>query len=569
MSIHLINQEINRFLENKEPEVICLKGEWGVGKTYTWNKYLDEARSQKKVKLKKYSYVSLFGVDSIKELENSIVENTQIIKPNILLYPIRKIRMLLKYLRITVEEAPDIKYKNYVNLLYFFVRSFSKIRKQIICIDDLERKSEGITTNNIFGLISKLKEQQECKVILILNDKKLQTKDADDFKKYLEKVIDVEMKFEPTAAEAADIAIDKRTRFYKKFTEYCITLNIVNIRVIRKIERLIKILEELLKNHDDRILMSHLLSMILFCWACYEPGGAPSIDYLKKHNSFVPSDQKAETSVEVNWRQLINSGGYWYFDEFDSLLVTSVETGFFDQAAINKAAKEKDIKFKLQDEDNSFHQSWNKFHNSFEDNEKEVLDEMYKSFKKNVNSISPMNADGTICLLRKFKRSEQADELIKYYMSERKETKEFYDASHSPFLQLKDPLLCEVFKKKLSEYKDERTPREILLHIAKSSGWNIEDITKLTQVSSNEFYDLFKSLKGDELRAIVSQALKFKQYNPASDEMILISEHAEDALKKIAMESPFNRERVGVYGITIDSANEIALISSSDASTSI
>lgn len=42
MSIKLIKQQINRFLSSQTPEVISIKGAWGVGKTYAWNTYLVE-----------------------------------------------------------------------------------------------------------------------------------------------------------------------------------------------------------------------------------------------------------------------------------------------------------------------------------------------------------------------------------------------------------------------------------------------------------------------------------------------------------------------------------------------
>ena len=62
MSIKVVHEEIQRFLESPNPEVLCLKGKWGVGKTYAWNYYLEEARKNNKLAFKKYAYVSLFGL---------------------------------------------------------------------------------------------------------------------------------------------------------------------------------------------------------------------------------------------------------------------------------------------------------------------------------------------------------------------------------------------------------------------------------------------------------------------------------------------------------------------------
>lgn len=37
---------------------MAIKGEWGVGKTFSWNKFIKEVGSEKKIRLERYSYVS-------------------------------------------------------------------------------------------------------------------------------------------------------------------------------------------------------------------------------------------------------------------------------------------------------------------------------------------------------------------------------------------------------------------------------------------------------------------------------------------------------------------------------
>jgi DNA-binding LacI/PurR family transcriptional regulator len=75
LSIQLIANEIRRFLSTKDPEVICIRGRWGVGKTFAWNRYLQAARADGMVALKRYSYVSLFGLTSLDDLKFAIFEN--------------------------------------------------------------------------------------------------------------------------------------------------------------------------------------------------------------------------------------------------------------------------------------------------------------------------------------------------------------------------------------------------------------------------------------------------------------------------------------------------------------
>ncbi len=80
MSIETVNSEISKFLQSNEPAVLCIRGKWGVGKTYNWTKLLEEALKTGKVALPRYSYVSLFGINSIDELKFAIFENVVTLK---------------------------------------------------------------------------------------------------------------------------------------------------------------------------------------------------------------------------------------------------------------------------------------------------------------------------------------------------------------------------------------------------------------------------------------------------------------------------------------------------------
>jgi hypothetical protein len=72
----LVEKEIGRFLETTEAEVLCLRGQWGIGKTFAWKAFLKEAQRQKRVALKTYAYVSLFGLNSLEQLKFAIFENS-------------------------------------------------------------------------------------------------------------------------------------------------------------------------------------------------------------------------------------------------------------------------------------------------------------------------------------------------------------------------------------------------------------------------------------------------------------------------------------------------------------
>ena len=65
MSLSLIEAEIRRFLSTSTSEVLCIKCKWGVGKIYGWRNFLDNAKRASPLALGRYSYASLFGLNSL------------------------------------------------------------------------------------------------------------------------------------------------------------------------------------------------------------------------------------------------------------------------------------------------------------------------------------------------------------------------------------------------------------------------------------------------------------------------------------------------------------------------
>ncbi|HEE1434871.1 TPA: hypothetical protein R6507_004396, partial [Klebsiella pneumoniae] len=199
MSLSVVREQILNFVSKSAPSVMAIKGEWGVGKTFSWNKFLLEAKSENMISASRYSYVSLFGISSLDRLKYSIFENA-VSKDSIghdpSLDSLRKntLGMLeilgrgswskLKELPYIKSAAPAIE-----------AWSFMSVSDSLICIDDLERKGSSLELKDVLGLISLLKEQKKCKVILLLNDG---TKEVADYEKFKEKVIDIELHFSPT-----------------------------------------------------------------------------------------------------------------------------------------------------------------------------------------------------------------------------------------------------------------------------------------------------------------------------------------------------------------------------------
>lgn len=235
---------LETFLASPDPDVLCIRGEWGVGKTFTWDATLKSAEKKKKIALGTYAYVSLFGTQTLDQLRYSIFEN-RVKTKNIGVEPSLEtlstntqsvIETIGKKFGLTLLEAiPGAK--NAASALQ--TMSFLAINQQIICFDDLERRGKDLRLVDVLGLFSFLKERRKCKVVLILNDEALDTDDKAVLESYQEKVIDTSVLFAPTPEECAAIAINGDDAEIKLLREFSILLGISNIRIITKIKRLV------------------------------------------------------------------------------------------------------------------------------------------------------------------------------------------------------------------------------------------------------------------------------------------------------------------------------------------
>ncbi|QKG28617.1 KAP family NTPase [Campylobacter sp. RM16187] len=245
LSKEKIETRLKEILKMDSARCIVLDGKWGVGKTTFWNNFsssLDED-------FKKSIYISLFGKETIQEIKREII--LQIYARN-------------KYISEFTEKAKDLCFNDIIdqitpNLGTAIISSISFFKKKdfkdiIICFDDFERVSEKINLKDILGLISELKEQKNCHIVMILNKEKIEnnqiknstTKEVDEnnlssknieeeiLSKYKDKIMDYEFYYNPTPKESFELISKELICFQDIALKYFEKHNINNIRVIRR-----------------------------------------------------------------------------------------------------------------------------------------------------------------------------------------------------------------------------------------------------------------------------------------------------------------------------------------------
>jgi hypothetical protein len=558
LSIALVNSEISKFLESKAPEVLCVRGKWGVGKTYAWTKQLEQAQAASNIALPRYSYVSLFGVNSLDELKLSIFENVLTLSDGQLKADLNTLDSFVnsnlgQWRKLTrlVQSIPFVR--SFIGGDAPALLSFLTIRDQIVCFDDLERRGQRLDIGDVLGLVSFLREQRACKAVLILNDEALTGEAKERFETYLEKVVDVSLVYEPTATESVGIALQGRDPVSQRIAELCTSLGISNIRVIKKIERVVHAIQPMLAKFDEEVFRQAASSLVLFCWSHDQPGEAPTLEFLttkKAKNVFGLQKDENLPANEAAWNALLEAYGYTWTDEFDLALIEGVRDGYFDPAEIAKHAQELHDKVIATKADGSFEDAWRLYHDSFADNHDEVLDAIYASFMKTFRYITPLNLNGTVTLFKDLGRQGQAAEMLKHYVENRTEPRSFFDLAHYPFSgDITDPDVKQAFAEKCAALEEKLDVPAMLLALKDS--WSDEVLAELSTLPIEEYRKAFKGTNGKDLRKMLAGVLQFDRIVNASAEMKEISRRAREALKLIGAESPINARRVGKFGIDV------------------
>jgi KAP family P-loop domain len=558
MAIEIIQNQIARFLASEAPEVMSIKGTWGVGKTYAWNTYLNAAKNQDKIALGKYSYVSLFGINSLDDLKYSIFENmvdSRMIgrKPSVesfksntadLLKSLGKKSLPLMPSNTTVEH-----YRSMIDSL-----AFLSLEKTIICIDDFERKGRSIEAQDILGLMTQLKEQKKCKIVLILNDESLSKDSSIDYVRLREKVVDTELRFAPSTEDCVAIALSSGPIGTLLQTNI-VKLKINNIRIIKKIEKLTSMLVPLLKKYDNHVLEQALKTLTLLTWCYYgQTSEVPDYNFVVSRTSAF-SDLEEDISMSTqqqSWCATLRHYNNFSADEFDLQIASLVENGYLDEKGLRAEAELLNERVLSARSEDFFQEAWRKFHESFADNSQEVVDCLSDSFKNNARYISPVNLDGTVRLLRHLGKDKLASKIITLYIDKRQSDSELFNLDSSVLPgQIKDQEVIERFKQKHESLRSKRTLLEICDLLLQNESNQDEEEILLSQASVQEYLDLFKSQRGPQLSQYVDLCLKFSRLGGTTEYQKLISDKAIEALTTIGHESKLNASRVRRFGIKV------------------
>lgn len=555
MTTAIVEAEIARFLGSPHEEVLCISGDWGIGKTYAWKEYLRAAELSGSIALGRYAYVSLFGLSSLADLRNAITENTVATRDAQAVPDVaglrQRLRVAEKWIRksrplIEIASA-SFRIKDAGDALYR--AAFLGVRSQVICFDDLERAGETLKMRDILGLTSLLREERKCKVVLLLNKERADENARKVLQQQLEKVVDTFLVFDPTSAEAIGIAVKGTDPVSKTLAKCLLQLQIRNIRVIKKIERLTKQLVTALSGFDRRLIDQAIATLTLAGWSFFQPDDAPSTEFLQSFNQFagLMAKRDVESPEHAKWRGVLKEYGYSSTDELDEVIIAGVQVGYFVEADLRNAADIVNKRLQEQGKDNSYSEAWGLYHRNFNIADDVVLDAMEKGIEENLTSLTPVNMNAGIRFLRRYGREDQASRLVESYIDANADVPRFFSRQNRLFFDDPvDPQLLSRLERGRAALLQARDPATVLKRMASNEGFNPEDDLPLfSAMTTAQLVQLLDDHAGEHIKSMAEWLARLAK-QPGGEALL---KKVEAAFAIMASRSRMREDRLRSWGL--------------------
>jgi hypothetical protein len=568
MSIAKVEKALCSFAAQKTGTAIVLKGEWGTGKTHFWNRVVKS--SFRSFSRPKYSYVSLFGLNSLNDLKRSIFENTvECAKAGEL---ITKESVFENLKKLDLSDATTgirkvLKFGKEAKIP--FVGSFGGVIDSIqyaltgdtiICIDDFERRGNGLSSRDVLGLISSLVDSKNCSIILILNDGSLDKED--EFFSFSEKVFDYEVTFAPSVQESVKLVFDTTEENRKSAIENVIKLKINNIRLLKKIDFFAAILDSVLTDTHAKITQQAQNTLPLAVFSVYGGGKCKvDIDFILAHQGSLASYMPDNANVSAEELELkritrekstyLDEYGFGSCDAFDVAIIDLVRKGYADEDSLKLIVEELEKKIKHDSDIALLQKAWDLFHASFAKNDAEVLAAFELAISKALQHFNINDLDSVTSIYYELGQENFIKSVADKYFTEVFPTlgiSDKYDVFQWP--------RNEYLSLKLDQYFENLAIKgslsELVCAVMEGSGFPDGDLRRaIAQATDEEFYNYFSKLNSKEFTRHARALLKCGEVQShdedATNDYKAIFMKSYSALLKLSELTPLNAIRMNKF----------------------
>lgn len=552
-------------ITNENYPVVALVGNWGVGKTYLWDKIRKENIERLAQVRPKYAYVSLFGARNAADIKVSIFAAIEDINPSppnsALAKPISPGSSLFSRISQsklaqfiagrkgqidTASTAMGAKGKIVAGVVgtIIDVLQFRTVRNILICLDDFERVNSTLGPSEVLAIVNELATERKCKVLLLMSTESGMSAEAKkELGVYREKVIDKEIALDPEIDYACQAAIpDANIR--QLLRPHILALGLKNIRVIRKLRATIEEISDRTQislNAETPTVFASA-SVLLYCHLVRQDKiptveDVMSIGYISAlGGEQLPPDKAATVDFLRNL-------GWTHPDECDKLLAQIITRGSCDWSALKQAIEDHSTNVETGRKEEAFRNLWSEWRSQFRNSQQsaEFVQKIYATTNSAIDIVGAHQIQDVVHILRSMQENQIAEDLL-----------DIWKAAHGnnpASLNLRDiemfgRLRDEDFREYLIAQAGQlpvpqKDISEILSRMGEHESWGSGDIEFLASASTEDYVRAFRTTPN--LLVVLRGWRQYVKSDPPDAFRRQIKETVSLALTQIGAESRSNQ----------------------------
>lgn len=553
-----VERVLNALVSSRTGEAIALQGPWGVGKTYFWNNSIVPKLLDKPWK-KRYSYVSLFGVNSLQELKVALAVATEEFdrdarKKHRLGWPVigwfwRGWGWLSDALKVVPKVGAGLS--NLIDRIGFYM-----VRDRVICFDDVERRGKSLDLKDFFGLVSYLAELRECRVLVILNSDRLgvDSEDQRTWEDVREKVFQGEVNFNPSADQAVELALeaDVAERWQVALGAAFTQLGVSNIRLVRRGAKFMRLLMEEMEGRVPRSdtvdRMAYVVALLVYSIHGRGVGGPPFDRIQNQTRIGVMAAMNAEdtrSQKERDWDRAISNYNVYLHTALDSVLVDMVRNGYPNGDAFRSAIDEAEVSNEVFEHMQAWGRAWRLYHDTVSDNENAIIAEFERTWPPVSAYENQVNLQSAVRILRKLGRPDLATRFIQQWVGERAgdRIKLLDDRELHSFDRITDEeILAEVNAARMKT-KAIMPPMQAFEVLMERGAYPEDAIASLAETSVADLLSVVEEIDSKDLSSTIKKIVDLhpRHDNPNWE---IASAKMVEVCKQIAARSPLGASRM-------------------------
>jgi len=337
----------------------------------------------------------------------------------------------------------------------------------------------------IFGLVSVLKELKGCRIVIIYNENELSEKDLDEIQRYREKIVDVEVTYEPKIEDNVNLIL-KNHPYCSVFTETFNKMNINNIRIMQHAKWCAEYFLPHIEDLESLLINEFLYHSIMISCFYHDKSLSVDLNSLTLNSYTILWDEKDKDERRKDAARKLLELGY-YQKEYDAFIIEYLKHGKCNLSELTSLMKKQshDVKRMRVNEDNK--KLWSLYKANFQVNQKELVSKFTDFMDKQCQYLYPAEFNHMIEMLSDLGLSKKAIEWEVIYWK--------HNCSALDSMQVLEELKrkClssktkEIFMSRLSEIKSKHKINDLIKSITINKSWGEETFNILNSFSDKEY----------------------------------------------------------------------------------